>query len=517
MPHRFAAKHRDARPDRDGLPGAVPAPPADAPAAVVVGGGVSGLIAARDLVRAGNRVTVLEASDAFGGCVGRHEVAGIRLDSGAESFATRSPAVPELIRELGMEEAVVQPNPAGSWLQLAAEDLPSGAQPMPASGILGIPADPRDPDIARALGRVGAARAALDKVLPVGSLNRRGNVSLGEVVRTRMGEAVLRRLVTPVVGGVYSSDPDVLDVDSVAPGLRAAIAKHGSLGAAVGAIRAAAPAGSAVAGLEGGMGRLAEALVADLEASGARLLSGTRAESLSRGTDGWHIRLGSGDGTAHDELTAPAELTADAVVVATDGPAAVDLLATALPEVAAYRPSPGPGVALVTLVVDLPELDAMPRGTGVLVARDAEGVDAKALTHATAKWQWLADSTGPGTHVLRLSYGRALGPQDAAPEPSHVDRTDEDLFRQAVADASALLQVSIGADDVVGSDVVRWVGALPSAAVGHSDRVAAVRAAVAEVPGLEAVGAWLAGTGLAAVTADTRTRAAALARALQAL
>ena len=498
MAHRFLAKQEKADPQAPGQPGH--------PSAVVVGGGVSGLIAARDLLRAGISVTVLEASPRFGGCVGRHEVAGIRLDSGAESFATRSTAVPELIEELGLAPDVVLPNPAGSWLQLSAEDLPAGAQPMPASGILGIPADPREPDIARALGRVGAARAALDKVLPVGSLSRRESMSLGELVRTRMGDAVLRRLVAPVVGGVYSSDPEVLDVDSVAPGLRAAVARHGSLGAAVGAMRSAAPAGSAVAGLDGGMGRLSEALVSDLAEAGARLLTGARADSLVRGTAGWQVRFTDGSGVQ--------EIAADAVVVAADGPASVDLLSTALPEAAAYRPAPGPGVALVTLVVDLPDLDAMPRGTGVLVARDVEGVDAKALTHATAKWQWLADSTGPGTHVLRLSYGRAQSPEDAAAEPSQVDRPDEDLFRQAVADASALLQVGIGADDVVGWDVVRWVGALPSATVGHKERVAAVRAAVAEVPGLEAVGAWLAGTGLAAVTADTRTRIAALAGAL---
>ncbi|UWX96363.1 protoporphyrinogen oxidase [Arthrobacter zhaoxinii] len=504
MPHRFLAKPENAAGRSARKTGAQHPPETPAgPSAVVVGGGISGLIAARDLQRAGIRVTVLEASETFGGCVGRHTVAGIQLDSGAESFATRSPAVPELIGELGLADSVAAPNPAGSWLQLAAEDLPSGAQRMPSSGLLGIPADPRHPDIVHALGRAGAARAAMDKVLPVGSLNRRGSMSLGEVVRTRMGEAVLRRLVTPVVGGVYSSDPDMLDVDSVAPGLRAAISRHGSLAAAVGALRAAAPAGSAVAGLDGGMGRLTEALVSDLETSGALLRTGIRAESLARDAEDWRIRCSDGQ-----------ELAADAVVVAAEGPAAVDLIATALPEVSAYRPQPGPGVALVTLVVDLPELDAMPRGTGVLVARDVEGIDAKAITHATAKWQWLAESTGPGTHVLRLSYGRALSPEDAAAEPAHVDRADDDLFRQAVADASGLLQVRIKADDVVGWDVVRWVGALPSAVVGHKDRVEAVRAAVAEAPGLEAVGAWLAGTGLAAVTADTRTRMAALFRAL---
>ena len=61
--------------------------------AVVVGGGISGLLAARELARAGVSTTVLEATGAWGGCVGSHVVAGLTLDSGAESFATRSSAV----------------------------------------------------------------------------------------------------------------------------------------------------------------------------------------------------------------------------------------------------------------------------------------------------------------------------------------------------------------------------------------------------------------------------------------
>ena len=55
-----------------------------------------------------------------------------------------------------------------------------------------------------------------------------------------MGKRVLDRLVSPVVGGVHSADPDLLDVDMVAPGLRAGIRQHGSLAAAVAAQRKAA-------------------------------------------------------------------------------------------------------------------------------------------------------------------------------------------------------------------------------------------------------------------------------------
>lgn len=537
------------------------------PGAVVIGGGISGLVAALELARAGYAVTVLERSRALGGCVGQHEVAGLTLDSGAESFSTRSEAVADLIAELGLAERIQAPNPQGAWIQLPVKggSLAGGAQPLPRTGILGIPSDPADPAIVRAIGKAGSVRAALDRVRPMGSLLKKDRVSLGEVVRTRMGEQVLRNLVAPVVAGVYSADPDLLDVDSVAPGLRAAMAEHGSLGAAVAAMRAAAPAGSAVAGLAGGMGELTNALAAALRGLGVRLLTEVAVEGVRRGGDGSAVSqepapkpgqesagavtvvdqtgglvtaagadaagTGSpgpgGPGPAGSKLAGPGpetaahgtrpasrwliaaggrEYAADALVVATDGGTAVDLLEPLVPGLAELKPEPGPGVALVTLVVDLPELDSHPRGTGVLVAEETQGVEAKAMTHATAKWQWLADAAGPSNHVLRLSYGRSGAGSGAGPD----SRSDGNLYLQALADASALLGVKITDADVVGWDVVRWVGALPFAAVGHQERVAKVRGLVAAVPGLQVVGAWLAGTGLVSVVSDTRRRAAAL-------
>ncbi|MCG2622790.1 protoporphyrinogen oxidase [Arthrobacter sp. I2-34] len=458
---------------------------------------MAGLVAARELARQGLAVTVLEATDAFGGCVARHEVAGLMLDAGAESFATRSPIVAELAAELGLGERIAAPNPVGAWLQ-----LPESAQPMPSTGILGIPADPAAPDIVKAIGRRASLRAAADKVLPLGTLLRKEQLSLGELVRARMGSAVLDRLVAPVAAGVYSADPDALDVDSVVPGLRAAVTKHGSLAAAVGALRQAAPAGSAVAGIAGGIGLLVERLVQDLKDRGVKLVAGAPVTGLERADGGWQVRSAAGD------------FDAAGLVVATDGGSAVRLLAASIPGLAAAEPAPGPAVALVTLVVDMPELDAAPRGTGLLVAPGVVGVRAKALTHATAKWPWLAAEAGPGNHVLRLSYGRAVGAGDGAEREDFTAWPDDKLYGQALADASVLLGLPIGADDVLGRKVVRWVGALPSATLGHRARVAEVRRLASGQHGLQLAGAWLAGTGLVAVIGDARQRARLLAEDL---
>jgi oxygen-dependent protoporphyrinogen oxidase len=486
--------------------------------AVVVGGGISGLLAARELSIAGYVVTVLEASDSWGGCVGSHVVAGLTLDSGAESFATRSSAVAGLAAELGLAGKIVAPRPGGAWVQ-----LPDGPRELPKTGVLGIPANPWDPEVRRSLGFLGSLRASLDKYLPA-SLGASADVtSVSSLVRARMGRRVLDRLVAPVVGGVHSADPGLLDVDMVAPGLRAGLRRHGSLAAAVAAQRrgpAAAPsatppaeaprstaapstagpslakAGSAVAGLEGGMHTLISALLGVLRAGGVTLHHGRRADAVARTPGGWRVTAG------HETYDA------GLLVVALDGPAAVGLLAEAVPGLAGKRPESGPDVKLVTLVVDVPELDRRPRGTGILVAPQTPGIEAKALTHATGKWDWLAAAAGPGTHVLRLSYGRVDGSSSRTRGPS----TDNELLAASLRDASTLLDVPVKAEDVIGWDVVRWQGALPFAAVGHKARVADVRSTCAQAGGLAVVGGWVAGNGLAAVVADTRDQISSLLR-----
>lgn len=470
------------------------APRRRARTALVVGGGVAGLTAARDLAAAGLRVTVVEAADHFGGAVGAHEVAGLVLDSGAESFATRSDSVPRLVAELGLSDRVVSPNPAGSWLY-----LPGGAVPAPKSGVLGIPADPTTPELQYALGRAGVARARLDRVLPAGfGATER---SLGALVRARLGHRVLDRLVTPFVSGVYSTGPDDLDVDTVAPGLRAGLREHGSLGAAAGALRARTPAGSNVAGLDGGMNLLSERLVRDLERRGARIVTNYDVIALDRDPrrTGWTViqrrpRSGAKTAVARGQL----------LVMATDGPTTVRLLGSHLPDSQQYSPQPSPRVALATLVVDCPELDSAPRGTGLLVSADVPTVRAKALTHASAKWDWVRREAGEHRHVLRLSYGRAdKGQGGVSPE---VALKDGHLLSLAISEARTLMGVHIGPEQLVGADVVRWQGALPRTDVGHSERVARFRKVIGGVPDVIAVGAWLSGTGLASVVADTRAQ-----------
>lgn len=485
---------------------------------VVIGGGVGGLIAARECAKVGMRVTVLESSDAVGGAIRRTELDGIALDAGAESYATRGGHVRALVEELGLADLIVAPAAGGAWLA----GIPgTGAAPLPVGGVLGIPSNPFQEDVRRIIGWSGAWRAYLDRVRPPLTIGHQ--LSLGRLVASRMGPKVRDRLVAPVTTGVYSASPDDVDVDVAAPGLNAALTRVGSLSGAVMALRQDGAArrspGAAVEGLVGGMGALVDALLDDLGRFDTTVRLGTRVEQLSRDAGGWRVRTRSAapapDGGLDadpDDLASESdpgtpgevpvaaeledELTADAVIVATDELSARALLSPVVAALAAGEQEAAvvaPEIEVVTLLLDAPALDAAPRGTGVLTVPGSH--TAKALTHSTAKWEWVR-AAADGRHVVRVSFG-------AQGEPAATAALDDDAAAAlALREASALLGIPLDPSALIAAHRARYVQAQPASLIGSGERRAAARAAVQAVPGLAAVGAWLAGTGLAQVIPD---------------
>lgn len=384
----------------------------------------------------GASVRVLEASDRLGGTVSSHTLAGIELDAGPESYATRGGTVAALATELGLSGDLVAPTGDSAWLQQA----PQRAVRLPATSRLGIPGVPMAADVIEAIGVRGAWRAQLDTLIP--AFEGGADLTLGALVRRRMGAAVLDGLVAPVVHGVYSRHPDELLVDRVAPGLRQAVARLGGLAIAVREDEASVP-GRAVGGLRGGIHRLATELAKDLDIFGVDVRLGTRVASLDE----------LGDDAGQVILAAPGLLGGE--------------------------PAAGQPVTLVTLVTDAPGLTDDPRGSGILVAREAQqgdgGIRAKALTHLTAKWPWLRQSAG-GHEVIRLSYAQR-------PE-----------LEQARRDAEVLLGVELPARGILDSDLVDWT------------RTAQVTAP----DGMLVVGEQVAGAGLASIVAQAEEVARAL-------
>ncbi len=496
----------------------------NSPHTVIVGGGVSGLIVARDRAKAGFPVTVVEAADHVGGAVWSHEVGGVESHTGAEAFAIGRGAMLGLVKELGIDSKMASPATGTSFI---VSD--SGAYPSPKNAIMGLPSSGFAPDVKRAIGTLGALRVAVERFLPARYGTAPG-VSIGEFTRKRYGRRVLNRLVAPIIQGVHSADPNKLELQSVLPGLPALVAQHGSAQQAIEHMLRErgkrSGSGAAVHSLVPSMAELPKALAREIEEHGGTILTDVSVRSLAigNGADGsqvWTVTTAptasleaNADPAPGSHAVSPSELvdsehkiTAQQLVIATGPEVARDLLSEVSPQVAAIIPeAPATPVRLVTLALDNPELDVKPRGNGVLVAPGSTSIRAKAMTHASAKWTHVGDAARaqkPGRHVVRLSYGRG----DHAALPA-----DSEFPQLAVQDAARILGLKASALNLVDYAITHWTGTMRQSGPGHARAMEALTLALgrlhqgngAPLPHLELTGAWRAGNGLEAITRFSR-------------
>ncbi len=465
--------------------------PGRRPHVVVVGGGIAGLSAAYALrdQSAEVQVTVLEGSPTIGGKLALVEVAGTVTDAGAESFLRRRPEAAALVDAVGLSAEVVAPAVAGARIWSRGV-----LRPMPTGQLMGIPGDLRSLAASGVLSLPGLLRVPLDRLLPRTPVGT--DVSIGAHVEARLGREVVDRLVEPLLGGVYAGHAHELSLDAALPQLSGAVRIERSLLRGVeqvlGRPAQRGPARPVFGSLSGGLGRLPTAVA---EASGAEIRTGAMVRELKRSPGGWRLVVGS--------TREPETLFADAVVLAVPAAAAARLLAGVSP--AASEQLAGieyASVGLVTLALPAGSAAALDGSTGFLVP-PVEGRVIKAATYFSSKWAWLA-AAEPGLAFVRMSVGRQG-------ETADLQRDDDELVKLARGDLTAATGIDARPVDAV---VTRWGGGLPQYAVGHLERVARIRAAVADQPGLALCGAAYDGVGIPACIGSGTVAATRVLRGL---
>lgn len=433
--------------------------------AVVVGAGMSGLSCAYRLQQCGKRVVLFEGSDRVGGNVWTVRDDAFLRECGPNAFDDAAEPLMKLVRELSLEDQIVRaPDLAGRRFLFVGDRLrrvPSNPVAFLGSRVLPLGARLRlfcEPFV---------ARRAPD--LP--------EETLAQFCDRRLGRAARLGLVTPIVSGITAGDPERLSAASAFPKLVEWERSHRSLIRGAIASRGTTKRGR-LSSFVNGLETLTDALAARL-GDAVRLRSPVTA--IERDGNGFAVTAGD-------------TIEARRVVVATPPRAAADLL----------RPlAPGASEALAAidtppLVVAHAELErsaSMPDAFGFLAPR-GQGVRILGAIFSSRLFEGRAPAD---SDLVTVFLGGALD-RDAT-------LLDDDAVRRLVA---ADLARALPGSPCRSVRLHRWAHSIPQYELGHEARIAAIDAALADVPGLAVIGAYRDGIALP-------TRAAAGEAAAQAI
>jgi oxygen-dependent protoporphyrinogen oxidase len=493
--------------DREAAPGR--------PRVVVVGGGISGLTAAFQVLqqRKDVEVTVLEREGRVGGTATSDAVDGFLVDRGPNGFLTNVPDAYNLSLELGLQGELLPASEAAGkrflYFSGALVPVPTGAGALLRSPLLSSR---------------GKARMVLEPFLPAADPRREESVH-GFAAR-RLGREFADVMVAPMVAGVSAGDARQSSLQALFPRMHRLEAEHGGLvrgmlaqqrarraakarGEAEGRVAGgpSGPGGRLTSFRHGGAGRLTQALA---EALGGRVHVGVGVERIELGS-GQGARIAARSRTDPREMRGagrrfrvvtsarpgagggelPATLDADAVIVATPAYVAAELLRDVAPEaVAPLAAIPYAGIRVVALGFDRSAVARPLDGFGFLVP------PGQGLRILGSLWtSTLFPPQAPEGTVLLRSLAGGMG------DPGFLD-LDEDA---AIDVVRADLRTSLGVTAApTMAHVVGWRRGIPQYTLGHLARVEAAADAVGAVPGLALTGNAYRGIGLNDCVRDAR-------------
>ncbi|TAM74205.1 protoporphyrinogen oxidase [bacterium] len=440
----------------------------------VIGGGISGLAAAyrlRELAVEQSlpvEVTVLERAPRAGGCVETLQRDGFTMETGAETLLADKPAIVSVLRRLGLEHELAPTRPEFKGSRV----LRNGRLvPLPPGVMLFAPSRPAALVTSGLFSLRGLARMAMEPFVPVRRSSE--DESLASFVTRRLGREVLERLAQPLIGGIYSADPQRLSMQAALPRFVELEQRYGSL------VRALTSSDQAhrsatLTSVRGGLGTIVDRFVHEL--SGRVILNqgvlALQRHCDSSGTRSWVLSLADGS-----------TLTADAVICATPLHEGARLLRTVQPHLSellgsiAYN-----SIATINLAFDEAAARRLPRSYG-LVVPFVEGRRITALTIVSQKY---ADRAPQGSVLLRVFIGGAL-------QANLLDFDDQTLVRAARDEIRDLLGIS--ANPLL-TTVRRWPHRLPEYALGHRERIAQIEREASALPCFALAGAALQGVGV---------------------
>ncbi len=383
------------------------------------------------------------------------------MERGPDSFLNKM-GITDFCRELGIDDQLIPTNnehPRSFVVQ--------GRELIPPEGFyLMAPTSFRSLIRTPLLSPAGKARLALDLVLPRGP--QRSDETLGGFVRRRLGRETLERVAQPLVGGIYTGDPDHLSLAATQPQfLQMEREQRSILLALARRRRQTGPVSGArysmFLGFRRGVQTLSDAIAERIPDT--RLNS--RVSSVRQQADGWSVNLESGE-----------ELAADGLCLALPSPEVGRLV----PELAELRSTPYASSATINFGFRREQVRHPLDGMGMVVP-DREGRSIIACTFSSVKFPGRA----PEGHVLLRAFaGGALAQQ-------HYAVSDEQMVAGALGDLDDLLGIDGEPEQVL---VHRWPASMPQYQLDHLEMLGRVDAALERMPTLALAGNGYRGVGI---------------------
>ena len=436
----------------------------------VIGGGVSGLATAHDLVRRGRSVAVLERQVRPGGNAMSERIGGFLMEHGPSTVNAIEPAAGAFSHELGLDGERCVLGDGVRRRYLVADGALSAIAIHPFGFLLSdyLPLRAR-------------LRMMAEPVVP----RRKDGAeeTVAEFCRRRFGPAFVDRVADPLVGGLFAGRAAELSVEAVFPRLVKMERDFGSVALAVMRRRRGGGTmpGNRLFSWRDGVGALPRALAAGL---GERVRTGIAVRRIEPTGSGFRIDAGgAGAFDARSVVVATQPSVAAALLDRLDGVAG-----------AAAAAIEAPPLAVVFLGYRRRQVDHPLDGIGFLVA-PGEGRSATGALFCSTMFPGRAPD---GSVAVAVYIGGARAP-DLARLP------EADIVAIARAELRDLIGAS-GEPEV--SRVRHWPLGLPQYKLGHAARAADLNAAADRLPGLFVTGNYFRGPSVAVCLALARETAA---------
>ena len=436
---------------------------------------------------------MLEARGRLGGTIGTEHRDGFLLELGPDSFISEKPWALALCRRMGLESALV-----GTQDQFRTTFVvhKGKLEPLPEGFMLLAPTRLRALARSRIFSWPGKLRMGLDLVLP--RARQQDDESLGSFVSRRLGREALERVAQPLIGGIYTADPDYLSLAATMPRFLQMERDHRSVIYALWQAGRTGPQDTkSVSGarwslfvtMQNGMQHMVDTLLGRLSLGEIRRNCSAKTVQLQPGNgagQAWHIACE--DGSA---------LQADGVVLATPAFQTARLLQSCDTQLADQLADISySSAATVSLAYRRDDIPHALNGFGFVVPAIEER-SIIAGTFSSIKYPGRAPD---GNVLLRAFVGGTL-----QAEMFNLDDTQmEHVVRQELA---ALLGVQAAP---LFSRIARYPQSMPQYLVGHLDRVAEIEQRVTTHPGLALAGNAYRGVGIADCVRSGEAAAAAV-------